>query len=247
MAKKVQHVTIRSNVNLEEGSDGKQRLVGLIPYNKRSEFMGFYEYITPTAFNKTLSDGADVKALWDHDSAKVLGRVKNGSLILRSEEEGLYCEAILPDTSYAKDAYNLIKDDYVQTMSFGFVPIQERVEIEEGREARYLTETKLVEISFGVPFPAYESTDSVARSIRGINMEQLASTLDKDAFEEKDLETIKSTISILNDLLPRETDEVIEEIPLEEDTSAVEEDTEAVAQGEFLQKLLDGLKEFNAD
>lgn len=241
MAKQLQHVTIRSNVALEEGSDGRQRLVGLIPYNTRSEFMGFYEYITPTAFNKTIADGADVKALWDHDSSKLLGRVKNGSLVLRSEEAGLYCEAILPDTSYARDAYSLIKDGYVQTMSFGFIPIQERVEIEGGKEVRYLTETKLIEVSFGVPFPAYEATDSVARSIRGIDIEQLTNTLEKETLEEKDLETIKSTISILNDLLPRETKEEV----VKENTAAVEEDTEAVAQNDFLQKLLEGLKEFN--
>lgn len=239
MTKKVQHVVMRSNINLEEGSDGKQRLVGLIPYNKRSEFMGFYEYITPTAFNKTIADGADVKALWDHDSAKVLGRVKNGSLQLRSAEEGLYCEALLPDTSYARDAYNLIKDGYVQTMSFGFVPIQERVEIEEGKEVRYLTETKLLEISFGVPFPAYEATDSVARSIRGVDLERLASILEKESFEEKDVVDIKSTISTLSEMLPREVEEEVEE----ENTTAVDKDTEAVAQNDFLQKLLDGIDE----
>ena len=149
--------------------------------------MGFYEYITPTAFNKTLSDGADVKALWNHDSSKLLARVKNGSLILRNQDDGLYCEAILPDTSYARDAYNLIKDEYVQTMSFGFTPIQERVEIEDGNEVRYLTETKLSEISFGVPFPAYESTDSVARSIRGIDINKLETILNKDALTESDV------------------------------------------------------------
>ena len=200
--KKIEHITLRSTVELKQGEDGKQRLIGLIPYNKRSEYLGFYEYITPTAFNKTLSDGADVKALWDHDSSKVLGRVKNNSLLLRSQEDGLYCEAILPDTSYARDAYNLIKDGYVQTLSFGFTPIQERVEIEDGNEVRYLTETKLSEISFGVPFPAYESTDSVARSLRGIDLNKLENILGKDALTEGDVSEITNTITQLNSMLP---------------------------------------------
>jgi len=236
--KKIQHMTVRSNVQLQEGEDGRQRLIGLIPYNKRSEYLGFYEYITPTAFNKTLSDGADVKALWDHDSAKVLGRVKNGSLILRSQDDGLYCETILPDTTYARDAYNLIKDDYVQTMSFGFTPIQERVEIEDGIEVRYLTETKLSEISFGVPFPAYESTDSVARSIRGIDLNKLENILGKDALTEGDVGEITNTITQLNSMLPKE--EVREEVR-EENTEAVI-DTSAVATEAALNKLLEGLK-----
>lgn len=241
--KKVQYMTLRSNVQLQEGEDGKQRLVGLIPYNKRSEFMGFYEYIQPTAFNKTLTDGADVKALWNHDTAKVLGRVKNGSLILRSQDDGLYCEAILPDTTYAKDAFNLVKDGYVQTMSFGFTPIQEKVEIENGNEVRYLTEVKLSEISFGVAFPAYETTDSVARSIRGIDLEKLSSVLEKNTFEQNDLEDIKTTINALNDLLPKET---VREEPKVENTSAVQENTDVVAQTEFLTKLLEGINELKS-
>jgi HK97 family phage prohead protease len=236
--KRMQQVTLRSDINLQEEADGKRKLMGLIPYNKRSEFMGFYEYICPSAFNKTLADGADVKALWDHDSAKVLARVKNGSLILRSQEDGLYCEAILPDTSYARDAYTLIKDGYVQTMSFGFTPIQERIEIEDGKEVRYLTETRLSEISFGVPFPAYEATDSVARSIRGIDLDQLSAILSRDSLAEEDVTNLKSAICVLNDLIPKE--EVREE--LKENTLAVK-DTEAVAQTEILNKLIAGLKE----
>jgi HK97 family phage prohead protease len=236
--KKVQYLTLRSNVQLQEGEDGKKRLIGLIPYNKRSEYMGFYEYITNTAFNKTLSDGADVKALWDHDSSKVLGRVKNGSLILRSQDDGLYCEAILPDTTYARDAYNLIKDEYVQTMSFGFSPIQERVELEDGNEVRYLTEVKLSEISFGVAFPAYEATDSVARSIRGINIDKLSSILEKETLAEPDILEIKSTVSALNNLLPKEEVRV-ESQPI----TAAAESTDADLVAKSLSKLLDGLKE----
>lgn len=240
MKNNIKHMTIRSNIQLQEGDDGKQRLIGKIPYNSKSEFMGFYEYISPTAFNKTLSDGADVKALWNHDTAKVLARVKNGSLILRNQDDGLYCEALLPDTSYARDAFSLVKDNYVQTMSFGFTPIQEKVEIENGSEVRYLTEVKLSEISFGVPFPAYESTDSVARSLRGINIEKLTDVLGKTTFEQNDFDDIKTTISALNELLPKE---IVREEPKVENTPAVQVDTGVVAQTEFLTKLLQGIKE----
>jgi HK97 family phage prohead protease len=240
MAKKVQHITLRSDVKLEQGEDGRQKIIGLIPYNTRSEFMGFYEFIQPTAFNKTLADGADVKALYDHDSSKVLARVKNGSLVLRNQDDGLYCEATLPDTTYARDAYNLIRDGYVQTMSFGFTPIKEKVVFEDGNEVRYLTETKLSEVSFCVPFPAYETTDSLARSIRGIDLDKIASVLEKDSLIEEDFVDIKSTISILQNLLPKEEPKV----EVQENISAVI-DTEAVAQAKALNTLLEGLKELN--
>ena len=161
-----------SDLQIREAGDGKRVIEGLIPYNSRSEWMGFYEYITPSAFTKTLKDGADVRALWNHDTTKLLGRVKNGSLRLRSEEDGLHIECDLPDTSYAEDVYNLIRGGYNNGLSFGFSIIQERCELEEeeGRsvEVHYLLETRLFEVSFCVSFPAYEATESEARSLRSI-------------------------------------------------------------------------------
>lgn len=154
---------------------GIKTIVGLIPYNKPSEDLGgFVEVITPTAFAKTLADGYDVKALYGHDANKVLGRVKNGSLRLTSTPGGLVCECDLPSVSYADDAYQLIKQGYVTTMSFGFTPINERVEIINGQETHYLEEVKLYEVSFAVAFPAYPDTQSYARSIELENDEREA-------------------------------------------------------------------------
>lgn len=236
--KNIRKLTIRSDVQLQEGEDGKKRLIGKIPYNSRSEYMGFFETIESTAFNKTISDGADVKALVDHDSSKVLGRVKNGTLILRSEDDGLYCEAILPDTTYARDAYNLVKDNYVNTLSFGFVPIKEKVEIENGEEVRHLQEVKLLEVSYTVAFPAYESTDSVARSLRGIDISKLTNILEKETLAEPDILEIKSTVSALNNLLPKE------EVRVEsQPVTAAAESTDADLVAKSLSKLLEGLKE----
>lgn len=161
-----------ANVQIRESQDGKRTIEGLIPYNKRSEDMGFYEYIAPSAFKKTLSDGADVRALWNHDSAKLLGRVKNQSLRLSSDDEGLNIECDLPNTSYAEDVYNLIRDGYNTGMSFGFVTIKDKWDEEEvdGRVVTvcHLLEVRLIEVSFCVSFPAYPDTNSEARSIRSI-------------------------------------------------------------------------------
>ena len=162
-----------SEGQIRELEDGKRIIEGLIPYNSRSEWMGFYEYITPTAFNKTIADGADVRALWNHDTTKLLGRVKNHSLRLRSDEVGLHIECDLPQTSYAEDVYNLIRDNYNTGLSFGFSTIQDRWDEmvdETGKTVPvcYLIEVRLFEVSFCVSFPAYEATDSEARNIRSI-------------------------------------------------------------------------------
>ena len=161
-----------SEVQIRELEDGKKVIEGMIPYNQRSEWMGFYEYITPSAFTKTLNDGADVRAFMNHDTNKLLGRVKNNSLRLRSDEFGLHIECELPETEYARDVYNLINGGYNTGMSFGFSTVQDRWEEkeEDGRTVPvcYLLEVRLYEVSFCVSFPAYEGTSSEARNIRTI-------------------------------------------------------------------------------
>ncbi len=157
------------DLKIRETEDGKRTIEGIIPFNKRSEYMGFYEYIAPSAFNKTLADGADVRALQNHDTNKLLGRVKNGSLRLRADDFGLHIECDLPDTSYGRDVYNLIQGGYNNGLSFGFTIIQDRWEVQEinGREEQvcYLLEVRLYEVSFCVTFPAYEDTNSSVRDL----------------------------------------------------------------------------------
>lgn len=161
-----------TDVQIRELDDGKRVIEGMIPYNQRSEWMGFYEIITPSAFTKTLKDGADVRAFMNHDTSKLLGRVKNGSLRLRSDEFGLHIECDLPKTSYADDVYNLIREGYNSGMSFGFSTVQDKWDEEEenGRMVPvcHLIEVRLYEVSFCVSFPAYEGTTSETRSIREI-------------------------------------------------------------------------------
>ena len=209
---------------------------GFIPYNKRSENMGFYEYVMPTAFRKTLSDGADVRALLNHDTSKLIGRVSNGSLKLESREDGLYAECTLPNTQYARDAYELIKGGYNNGLSFGFSIINEDYAYEDGFEVHYLREVKLYEISWAVSFPAYESTNSTI--VRGIDLSNLGAVLGKEELTEEDLAKVKDTIEELNKLLPEE--EKIEEVS----TSAAIEDTEAEDEEDlkFLTDVLEDIK-----
>ena len=233
--KKVIERLVRSfDVELHE-NEGKRVLRGFIPFNQRSEYMGFYEYITPTAFNKTLKDGADVLALFAHDTSKVLGRTKNGTLKLEVREDGLYCECELPDTSYARDCYELIRNNYSPNMSFGFSEIKTDYSIENGVETHYLREVRLYEVSFGVAMPAYQGTDSF---VRGIDLSLLANTLDKETLEESDYNNIQNIIENLKSLLPEEP---VKEV---ESTEVVEENTsDADTEQQLLEELYKGLQE----
>lgn len=229
--------TLRSELKIQDGSE-KRTILGFIPYNSKSVDMGFFEVIAPTAFNKTLSDGYDVKAVVNHNMSQILGRVKNDSLRLESREDGLYAECDLPNTSYANDVYNLIKDGYCTTMSFGFECIKDEWKVVDGEEVRFLQEVKLEEISFAVALPCYEGTDSTARSIRGLNLNELGNTLSKEELNEEDYTQIREYIDKLSDLLPKE------EKPVEEtETKSADEvtDSEQIDQ-QLLRELLDGLK-----
>lgn len=230
-----------SELQVRELDDGKRVIEGLIPYNQRSEWMGFYEYITPTAFNKTLADGADVRAFWNHDTTKLLGRVKNGSLRLRSDEFGLHMECDLPNTSYAEDVYNLIRGGYNTGMSFGFTTIQDRWEDkeEDGKivPVCYLLEVRLFEVSFCVSFPAYEGTNSEARSIRSILDE--IKTISPDNLSAEEITEIRNT---LRELTPEEPQ------PESEPNTSAGEPTEAERKLDAqLDELLNEFKSFNGD
>lgn len=234
-----------SAANIRELEDGKKTILGFIPYNSRSEYMGFYECITPTAFNKTLADGADVRALMNHDSNKLLGRVKNGTLRLESQEDGLHIECDLPDTSYARDVYQLIKEGYNTGLSFGFSIIQEDVHIERDDkgmtdvEVHYLREVKLYEVSFAVTFPAYEETNSQARSLLDIDDKELEDLGDKELTDEE-IERLCKIKKRIDEIIPDDKKE--KPAPVDEDTSAEEDSTEDDEEERQLDEILEEIR-----
>lgn len=165
-AKTIRTAIATGTIELRQDEGKPRQIIGTIPFGSRSVDMGFTEIINPTAFNKSIQDRADVKALYSHDNSKVLGRVKNKTLRLSVDEIGLRCEVDLPETEYARDAWELIRKDYAPQMSFGFSPVKEEWVKDEktGEYTVYLNEVRLFEVSFCVAFPAYEATDSEARA-----------------------------------------------------------------------------------
>ncbi len=124
----------------------------------------FEERIAQGAFKNTLPNG-DIRALWSHNTEKVIGRTRNGSLKLREDETGLAFDLDLPDTTEGRDAYTLIKGGYVTGVSFGFRVKKDSWERgDEGKpHRRTILDVELLEIS-PTPFPAYEQTHVAARS-----------------------------------------------------------------------------------
>lgn len=156
-----------NSVEIREDDEGKRTLTGYaIKWEMKSVTMGwrrFREQFKRGAFTESLTN-EDQLALWSHDTSKVLGRTKNGTLRLFEDEIGLRFELDLLDTTLGDDAYKTIKRGDVDGVSFGFSMLkQEWDEADPDNVIRTITKAKLLEIS-PVAFPAYPDSEVSARS-----------------------------------------------------------------------------------
>src|SRR5947209_7458736 len=91
----------RAELRLEQRKEGEPKtLVGYpAKFNTVSrDLWGFKETILPGAFKRTLAEGADVRALVNHNPDMVLGRTRSGTLRLKEDAVGLRMEVDTPDT-----------------------------------------------------------------------------------------------------------------------------------------------------
>jgi HK97 family phage prohead protease len=231
-------------------SEGKRIIEAMIPFNSKSaDLGGFREIITETAFRKTINDGANVYALYNHDDGKVLGSTHAETLELRNERDGLYCKLRLGNTSYANDAWDIISRRDCTTLSFGFIPH----EVENRGNLRLLKSVQLKEISFCVTQPAYEETNSVAYTrarkdyigmknliVRSVNTELLEEIISSGKLIE-DEEAAKEILSLISpDLLKKLT--AVGSDPAETASRNDTEEQEKQAEENEKKKLLEELE-----
>jgi len=165
----------------EPEGDEPRRIVGYAArFNVLSvDLGGFRERILPGAFRKHLDEGADVRALFNHDPSAILGRTAAKTLRLNEDDKGLRFTAILPDTTVGRDVAESIKRGDVTGCSFGFDALDDAWHKEGGEVVRDLRQVRLWDVS-PVTYPAYPDTEVNLRSLfhsAGLDHNRLARVL----------------------------------------------------------------------
>lgn len=126
---------------------------------------GFREKVKRGAFGTSLGRGDDVRALVEHDPARILARSTAGSLELKEDKKGLHVRITPADTTASRDTLENIRSKNLTQMSFGFVTREDLWEHAEagGIDIRTLIEVDLHDVSV-VAWPAYPQSTAQVRS-----------------------------------------------------------------------------------
>jgi HK97 family phage prohead protease len=149
----------------EDGAFPKIRGYAAV-FNQLSQPLGWgiRERIKPGAFKETIANGADVRALFNHDPSQILGRNKAGTLRLEEDNIGLRYVIDPPNTTLGRDVIESIRRGDVTQSSFGFRSKDEEYKKENGEFVRELVAVDLFDVS-PVTYPAYTGTSVSVRTL----------------------------------------------------------------------------------
>ena len=82
-------MTMEKRISLELRAKGRKLEGYAATFNTEARIADFIETIAPGAFRDSLAGGRDIIAMVDHDSARVLGRTRSGTLRLEENGNGL--------------------------------------------------------------------------------------------------------------------------------------------------------------
>lgn len=163
----------------------------------------FIERIEPGTFTRALDKGNDVHFLAEHDNAKLLASTKNGSLVLREDDKGLYMEARISPTSWGKDYHQLIQDGLLTNMSFGMNVSKDKWDKrDDGTYQRTISDLTLAEVSV-VRNPAYVQSSIQARSLEVTSEDELflmhknnKKPMEETKMNEKELKELRNKLEM---------------------------------------------------
>lgn len=163
--KKIEKRTSADAFEVRAADDGKRTLIGYAAvFDSPTDIGGwFMEKISRGAFSDAVNQ--DVRALFDHKSAYVLGRTTAKTLRLSEDSRGLKFEIDLPDTQIGRDVATSVDRGDLSGMSFNFRALKEEWDDTVNPPMRTLIKLEIDEISV-VAFPAYPDTEVGVRSLQ---------------------------------------------------------------------------------
>lgn len=156
------------DMELQNNEDGSYKIGGYINvtnresetlYNKKNGKY-FKEILTSGVFEDALERAEEIPLLLEHNWDEKLASTSLGDLKLREDNIGLRFEATIKDESL----YQKIKAGIINSCSFGFKVLRERVEcINSKLDRRFVDAIELLEVSL-VKNPAYVGSLCESRS-----------------------------------------------------------------------------------
>lgn len=169
-------------------SDDSRTIEGLaVPYERETKLApGYYETIAADAYQPDGGVG-QVKLLWRHGEVIGVGTATSGP-------DGVTIHARLSQTSAGDDAYQLVKDCAVDSLSIGFIPL-EYEETWDNDDSLHVRQ-KLIDIKEVslVPWPAYD--EAKVTKVREHNQREEVSAMDNDTLE-NELARLRNSVNEL--------------------------------------------------
>lgn len=252
-------------MQLQNNEDGSYKIGGYINvtnresetlYNKKNGKY-FKEIMTSGVFEDALERAEEIPLLLEHNWDEKLASTSLGDLKLREDNIGLRFEATIKDESL----YQKIKAGIINSCSFGFKVLRERVEcINSKLDRRFVDAIELLEVSL-VKNPAYVGSLCESRSyedeltkireaiadLQEKEKELMAQLEDIEVEEteiseeettiEKNLED-KNEVDTVNEVEPTEEEKVTsEDVDAEVLDEEIKEVVEELNNDEFKEKL----------
>lgn len=155
-----------AHLRAEKRESGEMIAEGIaIVYDQITIIWGDEEVIARGAAAESIEND-DIRAVWNHNNAIVLGRKKSGTLEIWEEKDGVHVRIHFPDSEEGRSKFKSIERGDVSQMSFAFDVIEGEWNVREEDEktiwTRRIIKLKIYEVS-PVTFPQYEETAIEAR------------------------------------------------------------------------------------
>lgn len=159
-------MTSRFGVELRAEVTGRTLHGHAAVFGAVAKLPGHYETFERSAFDAVLKNqDRDIVALFDHDTAKLLGRQSSGTLRVGVDSTGLPFEIDLPDTQIGNDVRALAERGDITGASIGFIPGADEWDVaQDGIRLRRHTSIAMLRDISPVTIPAYRETDVELRN-----------------------------------------------------------------------------------